>query len=132
MSYSRERGNGMFVNYNKLTTWTPENVLELLESSDLFIERCILLLHERQTEIEKLARVTIQDNEKGLQQADALCFSLLAEKLSHGEHLNEVDLAETKVLWHRGRVPVIRIGKYRKQIVRIFEVQAKLAMENPR
>jgi len=122
----------MYVDHSKLTTWTPANVLYALETSDTFVERCIMLLHGRQTEIERLARVTINDNDSGMQQADALCFSLLAEKLKRGEHLNDVDLVECRIPWKRGLVPVIRIGKYRKQLVRIFEMQARMALEAAR
>jgi hypothetical protein len=119
----------MYVDHSKLTTWTPANVLLALETSDTFVERCIMLLHSHQTELERLARVTINDNESGLQQADAKCFSLLAEKLKRGDHLNDVDLEECRIPWKRGLTPVIRIGKYRKQLVRIFESQARMALE---
>lgn len=114
----------MYVNKHKLTSWTNESVLDLLQSSDSFLEHCLLLLHSRQTELEKLAHVTINKNEAGMQQADALCFSLYAEKLNRGEHLSDVEIACCKIPWHRGERPVIRIGKYRKQLVRIFEAQA--------
>ena len=118
----------MYVDHSKLTTWRAVTVLAELEINNSFVERCLLLLHSRQTELEKLARVTINDNESGMQQADALCFSLYAEKLKRGEHLSDVELQDCRIPWKRGRVPVIRIGKYRKQLVRILESEARAQM----
>lgn len=114
----------MYVNHNKLTTWTADSVEFELANSDSFLEKCILLLHDHQNEVEKLARVTINDNDSGLQQADALAFSLYAEKLDRGQHLSSEDLQDCRIPWHRGKRPVQRIAKYRKQLVRIFERQA--------
>jgi hypothetical protein len=119
----------MYVDHSKLTDWNAANVESELAASDSFVESCLLLLHARQTELEKLARVTINDNNAGMQQADALCFSLYAEKLARGVHLTDVELADCRIPWHRGKRPVQRIAKYRKQLVRIFEAQARAELE---
>jgi hypothetical protein len=113
----------------KLTDWTPEKVLAMLETSDVWVERAIVRLHSYQTTLERQAQCTTDKNEQGMQQADAKLFSKYAEKILRGEHLSRWELIEARRPWHRGRVPVIRIGKYRKQLVRIIEADA-LRREN--
>jgi hypothetical protein len=122
----------MYVNYNKLTEWTPELVLAKLESSDTWLESALVALYKRQTELEKLAGCTIDDNDRGMQQADAKLFGEYARQLLSGTHLTAEQLTECRRPWHRGKVPVIRIGKYRKQIVRMIEDRARLAVQAPR
>jgi len=115
----------------KLTDWTPEKVLFHLETSDQWLERAILVLYARQTELEKLSGCTIDDNDRGMQQADAKLFGEYARKLLSGSRLNADEISECRKPWCRGRVPVIRIGKYRKQIVKIIEANvAKHREEN--
>lgn len=121
----------MYINYNKLTDWTPAKVLSQLETSDKWVESAIVALYQRQTEIEKQAGCTVDDNERGLQQADAKDFGRLARKILAGGHLTIAELAHVRRPWRRGSVPVITIGKYRKQLVRMIEAKAaqKLQME---
>jgi len=116
-------------NWMRLTDWTPEKVLYLLETSDHAVERAIIVLHQRQTTLERTAYTTIDDNDRGMQIADARLFSKYAEKLSRGEHLSQAELLEARKPWHRGRVPIIRVGKYRKQLCRIIEENARLREE---
>lgn len=118
----------MYVNYNKVTDWTPEKVLFMLETSDAWVENCIVALYKRQTQLEQAAGVTIDDNERGMQQADAKLFGQYARQIMGGSHLSSEQLNEARRPWHRGKTPVITVGKYRKQIVRMIEAKAKLAL----
>src|SRR5271169_5868210 len=111
----------MYVNYNKLTDWTPDKVLFMLETSDAWGESSIVALYKRQTELEQRAGCTIDDNDRGMQQADARLFGQFARQILSGTHLSSQQLTEARRPWHRGATPVITIGKYRKQIVRMIE-----------
>jgi hypothetical protein len=122
----------MYVNYNKLTDWTPDKVLYMLETSDSWVEQSIVALYKRQTELERAAGVTIDDNDKGMQQADAKLFGQYARQIMSGTHLSVDQLAEARRPWHRGKTPVITIGKYRKQLVRMIEAKAKAQLEAAR
>ena len=122
----------MYVNYNKLTDWTPEKVLFMLETSDAWVENSIVALYKRQTELERAAGCTIDDNDKGMQQADAKLFGQFARQIMSGTHLSAAQLTEARRPWHRGKTPVITIGKYRKQIVHMIEAKAKLALQTSR
>jgi len=119
----------MYVNYRKLTDWTPEKVLHQLETNDTWLEKALLALHARQTELERASGCTIDDNERGLQQADARLFGQYARQLMAGRRLNGEQLQQCRKLWHRGSTPVIRIGKYRKQLVQMIEDKAHRAQE---
>jgi hypothetical protein len=115
----------MYVNYNKVTDYTPESVLCLLETDDSFVERAIVALYKRQTQLEQASGCTIDDNERGMQQADAKLFGQYARQIMSGQHLSVSQLAEARRPWHRGARPVITVGKYRKQLVRMLEAAAK-------
>ena len=122
----------MYVNYNKLTDWTPDKILFMLETSDAWVENSIIALYKRQTELERAAGCTIDDNDRGMQQADAKLFGQYARQIMNGQHLSAEQLAEARRPWHRGKTPVITIGKYRKQLVRMIEAKAKAAIEAAR
>ena len=122
----------MYVNYNKLTDWTPDKVLYMLETSDSWVEQSIVALYKRQTELERAAGVTIDDNDRGMQQADAKLFGQYARQIMGGTHLSSEQLTEARRPWHRGKTPVITIGKYRKQLVRMIEAKAKAQLEAAR
>src|ERR1035441_7091720 len=100
----------------------------MLETSDAWVENCIVALYNGQTQLEQAAGVTIDDNERGMQQADAKLFGQYARQIMGGSHLSSEQLNEAPRPWHRGKTPVITVGKYRKQIVRMIEAKAKLAL----
>ena len=97
----------------------------MLETSDVWLERALLALYARQTEIEKQAGATVYKNTVGMQQADAKLFGIYARQILSGDHLTAVQLAECRRPWHRGNVPVITIGKYRKQLCQMIEDKAR-------
>jgi hypothetical protein len=119
----------MYVNHNKLTDWTPDKVLFMLETSDAWVENAILALYRRQTDLEQRAGSTIDDNDKGFQQGDAKLFGQYARKIMSGQHLSSEEMSEVRRPWRRGKTPVITIGKYRKQLVRMIEEKAKAAIQ---
>jgi hypothetical protein len=122
----------MYVNYNKVTDWTEASVSLMLATNDAWLEKAIVALYLRQVELEKQGAVTIDKNDEGLQQADARLFTRFARKLMSGAHLNAYELAQARRPWHRPRVPIPTICKYRKQILDIIESRAKTMMEAAR
>ena len=121
-----------YVNYSKCTTWTKEKILFQLETSDSWIERALVMLYERQTEIEQRVSETFDDNDRGLQRADVWKFSSFARKILAGNHLDVDELHYCRRPWARGKVPIITIGKYRGQILEMIESKARAEMEAAR
>ena len=113
-----------YFNFKKLTDWTPAKVLSKLETDDRWMESALLALYARQTELEQRSGCTIDANDRGMQQADAKLFGEYARQIKAGNRLRAEQICECRKPWHRGNTPVIRIGKYRKQIVRMIEEKA--------
>jgi len=122
----------MYVNYNKVTTWTKEQILYCLETDDRWVERALVMLFKRQTEIEQRVGETFDDNDRGLQWADVWKFSEFAKRILAGGHLTASELRYCRRPWCRGRVPVITIGKYRGQILDMIESAVRLKLEAAR
>lgn len=59
--------------------WTREQVLEKLAASDVFVERALLALYDRQTSAEQSAGQTSEDNGVGFNGVDAPILSSFAE-----------------------------------------------------
>lgn len=117
-----------YVNYKRKTTITTETIAHLLATDDSWLERAIVVLHDRQTELERQARETLAiRNEIGLQRADALLFSAYAEKIKSGKHLSETEKRMARRPWHRPKFPIPTICKYRHQILDIIEAKARRA-----
>jgi hypothetical protein len=115
----------MYVNYNKVTDWTEAKVLHMLETSDTWVERALVMLYQRQTQHEQKSDATRERNTIGFQRADVENFSPLARKVLAGEKLSDRELAYCRRPWHRGRTPIPTIAKYRGQIVDMIEAKAK-------
>jgi len=113
-----------YVNYNKLTPWTKEMILEKLATDDTWVERALVTLYHRQKQTEQYVKQTVYDNEIGFQPADARYFTIFAEKLLRGEHLNASELRYARRPWHRGKRVIPAIAKYRGQILEVIEAAA--------
>ena len=121
-----------YVNYNKRTAFTKETILELLSSNDAWVERALVVLYRRQTELEQQAGVTYRLNEVGFQVADAKWFTTLAERVirrandgvPEGQRLTRDEMAYCRRPWARGKRVIPAIGKYRGQILDLIEAAA--------
>lgn len=110
---------------------TIDEISYLLATDDAWLEKAIVALHHRQTDLEKQTRATYIDNEVGMQVADALTFSRFAEKIKKarncgsnwGECLSEVEKRYARRPWHRGKTPKPTICKYRVQIWKMIEAK---------
>lgn len=115
-----------YVNYKRLTTITLDQIAHMLATDDVWLERCIVKLHDRQTELERQARETLAiKNDIGLQRADALLFSKFAEQLKRGVPLNEVQKRQARRPWNRPKTPIPTICKYRRQVLEMIENAAR-------
>lgn len=104
----------------------------MLATSDSWLEKAIVALYQRQVELEKLTSSTVYLNDEGLQQGDAKLFTRFALKLLSGSHLSEDEIAQARRPWHRPRVAIPTICKYRKQVLDIIESRAKSMLEAAR
>ncbi len=103
---------------------TVDEVNYLLATNDAMLEKAIVALHHRQTDLEKQTRSTYIENEVGLQVADARDFSRLATKIINsrrhgmvwGECLTDLEKRFARRPWHRGKTPKPTICKYRVQV----------------
>jgi hypothetical protein len=123
-----------YVNYNKVTDWSKEKILEKLATDDNWVERALVALYKRQVsqEISGDYGVTVYENERGFQVADALEFTEYARQLLRGEHLNRTQLASCRRPWHRGKRAIPTIAKYRGQLLDMIEKSAKMKIEGAR
>lgn len=94
----------------KKTTWTKQEIKELLESSDSAVERAILALYKRQTNQERVSHASVVKNGAGFNSHDAGYFTKLARTLrKRNAHLTKKD-------FYRARP---RIMKYSRQLMKI-------------
>lgn len=128
----------MYVNYNRVTNITLDEIAHNLATNDAWLERAILVLHARQTRLEQTAHETLAiKNEVGFQRADALLFSRYAEYIktqqrdgrSIGSCLTKEQKLQARRPWHRAKVAQPVICKYRKQILDEIERAAKAKLE---
>jgi len=125
-----------YVNHSRVTKWTLAEIADMLATDDAFMEKAIVNLHNRQTELEKQVRDTYVDNERGLQVADAKVFSAFAEKILReskegkvfGTILSHNEKKFARRPWHRAKTPIPTICKYRRQVLSMIEAQAKRRM----
>lgn len=71
-----------------------------------FLERCIMLVYQHQTDQEQQVRTTQEINHQGFNKADAPLMTKMAEQLMLGHHLTplQVEVAEAVM------------GKYARQL----------------
>jgi hypothetical protein len=83
-----------------------------LATNKAWIERALVVLHDRQTTDEQATQHTAHDNNKGFNKPDARRMSFVASFLKSGGHLTE-----EKALTVYGP----RLQKYAKQLARIAQ-----------
>jgi hypothetical protein len=88
-----------------------------LTRNNAWIERALIVLHDRQTDDEKYVQHTRHDNQKGFNKPDATTLSTLAEIVKAGCPLTTDQYAEA----------AIRLRKYTKQLARIAQEKRKAA-----
>lgn len=118
-----------YVNYDKVTDWTKDAILEKLATDDKWVERTIVMLYEHQTGLEKQTYTTFLKNEVGFQVADSKEFTAYAKQILAGRKLSEAQLRSARRPWHRGRQPIPTIAKYRGQVLDVIEAKAKAMLQ---
>lgn len=91
-------------------------IRDLLQTNDLAVERALLALYERQTEVEKRVNHSTHLNMRGFNQGDAPDMSSMAKQILNGRHLDARQLEWLRAPQHRYRS---RIGKYWRQLLEI-------------
>jgi hypothetical protein len=93
--------------------YTVEVIKAKLSSDQRWIERAIIVLHERQTREEQQSEVTIEANGVGFNAFDAKRLSYYANWLLGGKHLSGKHLEQAKRA----------LPKYAKQILSLINHQ---------
>jgi len=101
------------------TPWTAEEILAKLDTSDVFLERCLLVLYARQTSEEQASHGTHEDNGVGFNMIDAPFLTSLAEQVNaNAANPRSRFTAEGRRLSPRQRASARRaIHKYVRQLV---------------
>jgi hypothetical protein len=95
--------------------WTKEAILSKLETSDVMVERSLLIMYERQTADEQQTQGTSHENGIGFNGTDAPFLSKLAEWVKGGA---ERKIPEGKRLSEKQRVIVRKkLKKYSRQLI---------------
>jgi len=89
---------------------TKNEVREKLATNQAWVERALVVLHDRQTVSEQATRDTKYLNMKGFNSADAMRLSKMAEWVKSGKHLTG---------WHLQQA-YKRVPKYAGQITAII------------
>ena len=95
------------------TPWTQDRIIELLERSDLAVERALVTLYDRQTDDEKAVSCTKHDNRRGFRKNHDHTGSFFARIILKGwkqdghkdrVHLNPYKLAKARgIVLHYSR-----------------------------
>lgn len=91
-----------------------EKIIRELRINDGFLERCILLLYENQTDDEQSLKNTIYKNYMGFNRPDSFKLSRMAERLKKGKRLGRKSLKEgrKRLLKYAGQLEVLGALKF--------------------
>ena len=103
-------------------TLTGTDIVKLLETNDKAVCRALVVLHNRQTEIEKIAEATHVHNNRGFRANHAKKGSSMAKFYLRNGYLSPAQIAYWRYRTPRGG---IRIAIYWKQL--LAEAHAKAA-----
>lgn len=67
-----------------MTKWTKELLIEKLETSDIMVERSLLVIYANQTDDEKNNETTSHENGKGFNGSDAFIMTKYAKWIQDG------------------------------------------------
>lgn len=135
---SWKRDNEVYVNYNKVTMWTRDMIMQRMIEDPKWREQALLTLLQRQTDLEKEAKDTLRiKNAEGFQRADAYWFTIFAQRVQKratenvpaGQRLTETETNYVMRPWKRGKRTIPAICKYRGQILDMIESKAREAMQ---
>lgn len=107
--------------------WTRPAMLDLLERSDVAVERSLLVLYARQTQDERNAQQTVEHNGMGFGAFDAELLSSFAEQISRNRYGRQEGQKLTQRQMEIARKKVVR---YVGQLVEV--ANQRLGVETPR
>lgn len=90
-------------------TWTQEEIIALIEKNNIFVEKCIIKIYERQTADEQENSSTEHNNGIGFSGVDAKTMTYYANYILSGRHLTGEHLEKARK----------RIKKYKRQLTEI-------------
>ncbi len=106
-----------------MSTYTVDQITNLLATSNFAVERALIVLYERQTADEQSAEVTSNKNGVGFTAFDAPIFSSFAKQIIDGRisyvkgsRLTEKQFNVCRKLNKNGKM---KIGKYARQLCEI-------------
>lgn len=102
-----------------LVKYSKEDIIEILENSDRAVERAILAIYSRQTDLEKCNHATLSANGKGFTGAHGFIGSSMAQQI-----MSRGYLTKRQIGWWRvkpGKSNRMRIATYANQLLEIAE-----------
>lgn len=107
------------------TPWTRAAMLDLLDRSNVAVERALLVLYARQTEDERAAGATTEHNGRGFGAVDAELLTSYAQQVETGRKQEGQKLTDRQMVYARKGVK-----KYVGQLVEV--ANQRLGVETPR
>lgn len=93
---------------------TVNIITNMMAISEEFLEKCIVRLYKRQTEMEKFFLNTVKKNFVGFRTGDARSLSLMAEDILTGKKLSPEKIEEARA----------RMYHYRRQLAKSMMANA--------
>jgi hypothetical protein len=98
--------------------WTQSSVEHLLQTNDRAVGRALIVLLNRQTEVEQQSETTVVRNHRGFTQADARKMTSMAQQFVRTEYLSPRQLKWLRASTRRHKS---HIGKYHRQLLEAIE-----------
>lgn len=104
------------------TTWTKDTIIAKLETSDVMLERSLLVIYANQTADEQASQSTSKDNGIGFTGADAFILSSFAEWVLKGK---DKGIPEGKRMSVKQKeIARKKLRKYSRQLLAAVRVSA--------
>ena len=105
--------------------WTKESIIAKLETSDVMLERSLLVIYANQTADEKASQTTSNDNGIGFTGADAFILSSFAEWVLKGK---DKGIPEGKRMSPKQKeIARKKLRKYSRQLLAAADARATVA-----
>ena len=100
-----------------MAVWTKEALLDKLATSDIMVERSLLIMYSRQTMDEQLTKNTSNENGVGFTVTDATILSSFAQRVI-GEQISNIP--EGRRMSNKMRaITRYRLAKYSRQLLEV-------------
>jgi len=107
-----------------MSRWAVDKIKELLNSSDVFVERSLLVLYKRQTREERASMSTGTHNNMGFNKVDAQFLTSLASQVERSKWKEGNKLSPKQRYYARKK-----LQKYAKQLTTYANTQEEIKVQ---